>query len=64
MILGIARDWPWWKSGLVVVYALGYWIYLIAAGVTSWPRLPWFDWTAYMGWQLLYALIWPVWLVL
>lgn len=58
------RPTPWWKAALWLLYPLGYFGYLLAVGTSSWDRLPFGQWVAYMTFQLLYALIWPAWLVL
>lgn len=55
---------PWWKAALILVYPLGYWVYLIAAGVATWDRMAFGQWVAYMTVQLVYGLLWPLWLLL
>ena len=50
---------------VVVIYVGGYWVYLIAAGITSWDKIPTlYTWYRYMVAQVFYGLLWPLWLFL
>jgi hypothetical protein len=54
----------WWGKGIMFAYAAGWWVYLALAGYWAWPRMGFWDWQAYMGFQAAYALLWPVWVAL
>lgn len=49
------------KWSLAGIYVLGYFAYVIMAGIYSWNTdMTFWDWTNYMVWQItLYGLAWP-----
>ena len=53
-----------WRKLIVRVWAFGWLLNLIVAGVWAWPKMPFKDWLMYTGFQVAYGLLWPVWLVL
>lgn len=50
------------KWTLAIIYVVGYWFYVIAAGIYSWQTdISFSDWVTYMIWQCtLYGLLWPI----
>ena len=60
-VKAMSRVYAFLKWSLTVIYVIGYWFYVIAAGISSWNTdIGFFDWLEYMVWQCtLYGLIWP-----
>lgn len=50
--------------GGMALYALGYFVYLGAAGLYAWPHMHALAWFEYLTWQVFYGLLWPAWLIL
>jgi hypothetical protein len=55
-------QWIYWV--LVSVYTAGYCIYLFAAGWAAWPKMTFWDWLTHVSYESVYALAWPVLLIL
>ena len=50
---------------LMIVYAVGYWALITGSGIYYWPIASSFgDWWRYVLWQAVYALAWPIILVI
>lgn len=49
------------KWGLAIIYVVGYWFYVIAAGVYAWQtEMSFLEWIRYMVWQCtICGLLWP-----
>ena len=54
----------WGYTGLMWVYTAGYCVYLAVVGAKAWPHMTWWDWSVYVSWESIYALAWPILLVL
>jgi hypothetical protein len=50
----------WWGKTIVVVYIIGYWLYVSAAAIDAWPLMGWFQWWNYVVWQACYAVFWRI----
>jgi hypothetical protein len=46
------------------VYSIGYSVYLFAAGWSSWPKMAFWDWFTHISYESVYALAWPVLLIM
>jgi hypothetical protein len=56
--------WRYLYLGLAWVYSVGYCVYLFAAGWTSWPNMTFWDWFVHISYESVYALAWPVLIVM
>lgn len=45
-------------------YLTGYAIYVVLVAAWAWPQLPFDEWLIYTGSQTIYALAWPILLLL
>ena len=54
----------WVYTGLLWVYTAGYFVYLSVSAVSAWPHMTWWDWSVYVSWESVYAMAWPILLVL
>jgi hypothetical protein len=56
-----------WRAvywGLAWVYTAGYSVYLFAVGWAAWPKMTFSDWFAHISWESVYALAWPLLIIL
>ena len=55
----------WWGKTILWTYVAGYWLYILFAALWSWSMISGFGaWRYYVSFQFLYALVWPVLLLL
>jgi hypothetical protein len=61
-VTAMSRVYAFLKWSLAIFYVIGYWFYVIVAGIYSWNMSIFFlDWTEYMVWQCtIYGLLWPI----
>ncbi len=50
----------WWGKAALWTYVLGYFLYIIAAGISAWPHLTLYQWWNYMAFQGVYGIGWPI----
>jgi hypothetical protein len=59
-----SRALQWTYHALMGIYLAGYSIYLFVAGWDSWPRMTFWDWSVHISYESIYALAWPVFVLL
>ena len=60
----ISRILRWTYTGLAWLYTGGYFIYLLASAIAAWPHMTFMNWRIYVSWESVYALFWPILLLL
>jgi hypothetical protein len=55
-----SRILQWICTGLAWVYAGGYSVYLFNSAVIAWPGMTFLDWCIYVSYESVYAMFWPV----
>ena len=51
-------------TGVMWIYTVGYSVYLFVVGWASWPKMTFWDWCVHISYESVYALAWPVLVVL
>jgi hypothetical protein len=59
-----SRSFSWIYHVSIWVYTAGYCVYLTVVAAKAWPHMTWWDWSVYVSWESVYALAWPVLLLL
>jgi len=57
-----SKFWETTGSGIVIIYMVGYWFYLLSTIYLAFPKLSWFGWGEFAIPQSLISILWPLWL--
>jgi hypothetical protein len=58
------EGWPFAVWVFAWVYWVGYCVYLFVVGWASWPKMAWGEWLTHVSYESVYALAWPILIVL